>query len=539
MIVTCPECKGSSKGYYTDESQTHIEMTCPRCHGSGKEGIYPCEMCKGKGHVPGIRTTRVRRSRECQKCDGKGKVKSTLWARLETEVGCANSLDSLSKKNDIRNGTFREIKWSTILQHEPKLCAELREKDFSWSRLEDDESKNAVRIKTIKTIVVEGGVIDPSKNNLSQLPLASKEDIKRVYDECFPKEKSAIFIRNDPSNPNIHTTCSDEEIRIMTGVGWVRIELNTKNYQGNLRDEIWVNTLTKEVKEVPMLYWRDGKYADERPDPGLHKAIKEAKKKIRKSPIVRKKRIKSICDICWRLLFGVMVGFALWWWLEGLTTEALSGMVVQAKGIFTVGASTNLVLSMIVSCGVAITLVTSKFLRVQKAKIILGVLWRLPIAFAIGFLFWWWFEGSNKEALLGMLEQLKGLRGGISKNLSLALMVSGGTFVALYLLTFILSKVSFSFEGVVQVLSSLISCVPAIVLISSGHWSVGGWMALVIVCAISTKFDGKAHESWWRWVLMSIGLWVSGVFGMNGNWIISSVITAVAFGLVVKGDDDD
>lgn len=172
----------------------------------------------------------------------------------------------------------------------------------------------------------------------------------------------------------------------------------------------------------------------------------------------------------------------------------------------------------------------------RRVRIILGILWRIPLSIAVGFLFWWWFEGFNKEALPGMLEQVKGIRGGISKNLSLAMMVSGGTLVALYLLTLILSKLSFSFEGVVLVLSSLIGCVPAVVLITSGHWGVGGWMALAIVCAIGAKFDGKAHESWWRWVLMSIGLWVSGGFGMNGNWIISSVITAFSMGILLKDE---
>lgn len=172
----------------------------------------------------------------------------------------------------------------------------------------------------------------------------------------------------------------------------------------------------------------------------------------------------------------------------------------------------------------------------KLTKAVLGILWRLMVAAGAGFLFWWWLEGLNKEVLPGMLEQLEGIRGGVPKNLSLAMMVSGGAFVTLYLLTFILSKISFSFEGVVQVLASLIGCVPAVVLITSGHWGVGGWMALVIVCTISARFEGKAHESWWRWVLMSIGLWVSGGFGMNGHWIISSIITAFSMGILLKDE---
>ena len=175
---------------------------------------------------------------------------------------------------------------------------------------------------------------------------------------------------------------------------------------------------------------------------------------------------------------------------------------------------------------------------VRCIQILFGILWRLALAVGIGFLFWWWFEGFNKEALPGMLEQVKGIRGGISRNLSLAMMVSGGTFVASYLLTFLLSKVSISFRGVVQVVSSIMGGLSATALILSGHWCVGGWMAIALICAISYKFENKVHESAWRWILMGIAFLVSGGFGINDNWIISSVLTFVAFGLVVETDDD-
>ena len=98
---------------------------------------------------------------------------------------------------------------------------------------------------------------------------------------------------------------------------------------------------------------------------------------------------------------------------------------------------------------------------------------------------------------------------------------------------------SISFRGVVQVVSSIIGGLSAAVLILSGHWCVGGWMAIALACAISYKFENKVHESAWRWILMGIALLVSGGFGMNDNWIISSVLTFVAFGLVVETDDND
>ena len=174
----------------------------------------------------------------------------------------------------------------------------------------------------------------------------------------------------------------------------------------------------------------------------------------------------------------------------------------------------------------------------KRVKNILGIiLWRIPFSIIVGFMFWWWFEGFNNEALSGILEQLKGIRGGMPKNLPMAIMASGVAFIASYLLTFILSKASVIFRCVVQILSLLAGSVPAVKLVSSGHWVVGGWMALAIVCAISARLKGKAHESWWRWALMPIGLWFAGGAGMNGSWIISSVVTAFSLGIVL-GDEN-
>ena len=470
-IVTCPGCKGSGKESYVGETKTSIEMTCPKCQGSGMEGIYICKRCDGHGKVPGIRTTKQKCERSCSECGGEGKVKAILKAYLKTEAGSANSEDSAEYKMTTRTGECEEIKWTRILEHDPQLCDELHNDDFSWSRLKDDNSKKAARIRLVKKIVVKGGVIDPNKNNLSDLPLLRKEDIKRVYDECYPqKEKlsfigrsvyqSAYFKQHDTSDPNVRTICSDEEIRIVTGVGWIRIVLSTKDYHGHLTDEIWINTLTKEVKEVPMLYWRDGKYADERPDPGLHKAIKEARKKVPKSVFPKVRQAKKSFGVCWRLILALFVGAFFWWWLEGFATTALPEM----------------------------------------------------------------------------LEQVKGIRSGISENLRWAMIVSGGTFFALYLLTFVLSKMTIRIGGVAQFLALLIGSVPTAVLIITGHWGVGGLMAIALVGVISTKIEGKVHESWWRWTLMPIGLLVSGGFGMNGNWIISSVITVFSIGILLKDE---
>lgn len=169
----------------------------------------------------------------------------------------------------------------------------------------------------------------------------------------------------------------------------------------------------------------------------------------------------------------------------------------------------------------------------KRVRNIFGILWRILLSLVVGFLFWWWFEGFNKEALSGILEQVKGVPSGISKNLKLALMVSGGTFVALYLFKLI------RFIVLIHVITSIIGGISAAVLITSGHWGVGGLMALLLLAAISERIAGKAHENWWRWILMGIGLFVSGAFGMHGNWIISSLISAFSVGVVLKDPKDE
>ena len=159
-----------------------------------------------------------------------------------------------------------------------------------------------------------------------------------------------------------------------------------------------------------------------------------------------------------------------------------------------------------------------------------GMVWRLAFSAGTGFLFWWWLEGFTTTALPEMLEQVKGILSGISEDLRLPMMVSGGTFVALYVLKLIRNMV------LIQILASTIGGVVAAALILSGHWGVGGLMALVLVGAISAKFEGKSHESWWRWLVMGIGLVVSGGFGMNGNWIISSIISFFSLGILLKDE---
>ena len=302
-IVACPDCNGSGKESYMSEKEEDIWMTCPRCDGSGKEGVYICKRCDGKGRVRGTRTIKQRHETNCHWCKGKGKVKSILKAVLQTEAGWASSVKwhkseaELEKlKIQVRTGKDEERKWYKILEHEPKLHSQ-DDLYFDWSLLKDDASKKAARLNKIRVIKAKGGVIDPSKHNLSKLPLSDKNDLKRVYDVCYPQKDelrssyktyaSAFFKQNDKSDPNVRALCCDEEITITTGVGWVRIEL----YDGG---HFWVNTLSKKTNmEIVKSYndsgnvritplYRvdiDSKYRVSDYSVNVQNAIKDAKKK--------------------------------------------------------------------------------------------------------------------------------------------------------------------------------------------------------------------------------------------------------------------
>ena len=373
-IVECQKCKGSGTAYYDDKTKYDCWVTCPSCDGSGKIGVRICKRCNGEGRVSGTRTETRKRKGKCEYCDGKGKVLSLLVASLSTKAGseCSINTSSITSKErfeehkaNVRAGIGvgeSEEKWTRILEHDPKLHPQTAlewdsisyKNDFDWSRLRDEASKKAARIKRIAAIKVKGGVIDPSKNDLSDLPIANKADLKRIYDACYPKEsrcdflKSAIFVQK--SDINARVKCFDEEVTITTGVGWVRIELQ------NGRD-FWVNTLTKETKGFDR--WRewskerdcyvlifplctvpdiDGKYHITDYEVSVQNAIKEAKRKgvpkvknTSKHSALNKERKDAIQGCGCLLAIVAIVGFFIWWWVEGFTMSALSGMWEQTK----------------------------------------------------------------------------------------------------------------------------------------------------------------------------------------------------------------
>lgn len=369
-VIKCPKCHGTGKEYYDDYDTEERWETCPNCGGSGEEGVWICKYCEGKGKVLTKVKVKQRRQRTCARCGGEGSGLSAFLAM---------------------GGTDCERKWECILEHEPKLHSQ-KELDFDYSYLKTDASKKAAQIKKIRTIHVEDGVIEPKKHNLSKLPLG-KEDIKRVYDVCYPQQGkyiAAFYQQDQKADPKKYEWSKDgqqrtviteykyfdEKITIITGIGWVKIDLvNGKSF--------WVNTLRRSahipaMKEAtPPGKW--GFYVGtplftvnqsevkkcrmEDYEPCVQEAIKEAKREGVATPKLKKnssdlKKTKDAIQGCGCLLAIIaLVAFGIWWWIEGFSMAAITDLWKSANKDGTLGTA------VMVLGGLAATFIGWKFLK--------------------------------------------------------------------------------------------------------------------------------------------------------------------------------
>lgn len=337
-VITCPKCQGTGKEYYDDYDTEKEWKQCPNCGGSGKEGVYICKRCDGRGKVLTTVKTKRRRQRTCAWCDGAGSGLSIF---------------------DAWGGSACEEKWERILEHEPKLHSQSK-LAYDYSCLKTDASKKAAQIKKIRTISIEGGVIDPKKHNLSKLPLR-KEDIKRVYDVCYPQQGNHVtaFYRQDKKpDPTKYkwdelekrTVISedkyfDEKITITTGIGWVKIDLTNG-------ESFWVNTLARSVY-IPLTGacgWnctplfrvnvndtKANKCRMKDYEPCVQEAIKEAKREGVATPKLKTnssdlKKRKDAAQGCGCLLVIIAaVAFGIWWWIEGFSMAAITDLWKSAN----------------------------------------------------------------------------------------------------------------------------------------------------------------------------------------------------------------
>lgn len=357
MTVNCPECKGSGKKMYYREEGVRCKDDCSACNGTGFEGAFVCKKCGGKGWHGYVKYIKRKTEGTCDKCHGSGKLKSILEAEFN------------------RDDEDKVVKWASILEHDPKLHKNsISAWDLSWDRLKDERFKNAVNARMIKKITAASGVINPSECALTDLPIANESDRKRVLSECFPKDAEGVSLSRDDSNINEPHLCAfyrqsqsgkekrercfGEEIRIVTGTGWVKVDCK---YNGRIHS-FWIKPLTGDTvldKRDHLVDISSGR-RDYRPvsfgnmpfseySSETQAIIKEIKKKgippVTFLPGARKGRHSSSitrktkkCKDAMRgvgclLAIAAVAGFFIWWWVEGLTMSALPGMWEQAKNM--------------------------------------------------------------------------------------------------------------------------------------------------------------------------------------------------------------
>lgn len=339
-IVKCPKCSGTGKMYENRKYEEDEWETCPNCGGEGTVGIRVCGRCDGNGRVKNtyIHTRKVECT--CDKCKGEKELVSVLVAKLITDGGSASSRSKKDEKIKAKAGrvAIKEEKWCEILEHEPKLHYG-RKLNFEWKRLKEEKKKIGGRIKKIRTIKAEGGVIDPKKNNLSKLPL-SKDDIKRVYDTCYSK-KSGIFMQNQAEHSNVHVKCFDEEVTIVTGVGMVKIFLPKGK-------ALWLDMLGEtqylfdDESDLFSFENYDAKKRYQLKDypQYVQDAIKEANSRGVSTPKLSKyaisstslKKTKDAAQGCGCLLAIIAAGaFGIWWWIEGFSMAAITDLWKSAN----------------------------------------------------------------------------------------------------------------------------------------------------------------------------------------------------------------
>jgi len=368
-IVKCPKCSGTGKMYENRKYEKEQWETCPNCGGEGTVGIRVCGRCDGRGRVKKtyIHTRKVECT--CDKCKGEKELISVIVAKLITEDETATSRSDEEKKTKAKVGrsAIKTEKWSEILEHEPKLRSFYSDLDvlqFDWSRLKDEKKKIAGRIKKIRTIKVEGGIIDPKKHNLSKLPL-SKADIKRVYEICYSK-KSGIFRQNQDQNSNVHIKCFDEEISIVTGIGVVKIFLpHNQSFTINMLNKEQYRFFDESVLFSFENYDRTKRYQLQDYPHYVQEAIKEANSRGVSTPKLSKyatsstsfKKTKDAAQGCGCLLAIIaLVAFGIWWWIEGFSMSAITDLWKSANKDGSLGTAA------MVFGGLAVAFIGWKFL---------------------------------------------------------------------------------------------------------------------------------------------------------------------------------
>lgn len=287
VLESCGDCGG--RGQVED---IYYEV-CPNCHGEYKRKTdKPCKKCDGTGEVKCHRCDGTGHAK-CQTCDGSGKVNcekcggegsifdSAISLKTMQEAAANGDLDAL---HDLACAYILGTDGLSVNCEKARECFE----EILKHEVDDDDDG------------AEEVVVDSAWTYLKFLPELCNGDAKSMRElaNAFSEWDASVMIERCDPVEFWMKRASEVEAK--------QKEREKDEYNRKMRE------LDKQRREAERKEMEEQNRKD-----AAEKAAKERKDAIQGCGCL--------------LAIAAVVGFFIWWWLEGLTMSALPGMWEQAK----------------------------------------------------------------------------------------------------------------------------------------------------------------------------------------------------------------
>ena len=289
-LKSCDNCHGRGQ-----IKETYYEI-CPNCHGEYKRKTdKPCKKCDGTGKVKCSRCDGTGHAK-CQTCGGSGKVKcekcSGEGSIFDSTISLKTMRDAAAEGNQ---DALHDLACAYILGTDGLSvnCEKAKECFEQILRYEADDCEEDVCVASAEVYLkFLPGLCKGDVNSMRELANTFKEwDASVMIERCDPSE---FWMKK----------ASEAEKK--------QKEREKDEYNQKMR-ELDKQRRESERKEIE------------------EQNRKEAAKKA------AKERKDVILGCGCLLAIAAVIGFFIWWWVEGLTMAALPGMWEQAKN--TLGGS--------------------------------------------------------------------------------------------------------------------------------------------------------------------------------------------------------